>query len=298
MAGITKRYGLVEALSNADFELGSSEVMALLGENGAGKSTLVKVLAGLVTPDAGTIEINGEHVALHGAGQSRANGIAVVQQELSLVPTLSAAENVFLGAGKYRGVWSRRRLVRAARPYLEEVGLETLDASRSAGSLSVAERQLVEVARLLAADARILIFDEPTASLSDTEITRVKRVVRSLVARGRSVVYVTHRLDEVFEIADRVTVLRNGESQPARKTTELTMDSLVERMLGRPLEQMYPPPSAGLGDVKIEFDGVLTSCVLGWEDQAQERSREMRETLDEHLRRSGLDQRLEPFDKE
>jgi ribose transport system ATP-binding protein len=261
MEGISKRYGSVVALAGASFELRPHEVMALLGENGAGKSTLVKILAGLEQPDEGTIELDGEAVSLHGAGASHAHGIAVVTQELSLVPTLSAAENVFIGGGRFAGAWSRRRLVRAARPYLEEVGLDALDAARPAESLSVAERQLVEVARLLAHDARILIFDEPTAALSDVEIERVKAVVRSLVGRGRAVVYVTHRLGEVFEIADRVTVLRNGESQPPLPTAELTMETLVERMLGRPLEQMYPPRSPGFGDALLELDGVVTDGI-------------------------------------
>jgi ABC-type sugar transport system ATPase subunit len=262
MQGIKKSYGAVAALTNADFDLGRREVMALLGENGAGKSTLVKILAGLVVPDEGTIEIDGEEATLHGARESRVHGIAVVQQELSLVPTLSAAENVFLGGATHNGVWSRRRLVRAARPFLEEVGLGSLDSSSLAASLTVAERQLVEVARLLASDARILIFDEPTASLADVEIARVQTVVRSLVDRGRSVIYVTHRLDEVFEIADRVTVLRNGVSQPPRVTSKLTMRSLVEQMLGRPLEQMYPPRSAGFGSVRVQFNGVLTEGIV------------------------------------
>src|SRR3954451_1502110 len=147
MESISKHYGSVVALADADFELRAGEVMALLGENGAGKSTLVKVLAGLVHPDAGTIEIEGAPVTLHGPADSRASGIAVVQQELSLVPTLSAAENVFLGGVRFAGAWSARRLGAEARPYLAAVGLGDLDASRAAGSLSVAERQLVEIAR-------------------------------------------------------------------------------------------------------------------------------------------------------
>src|SRR3954469_20540477 len=262
MESISKHYGSVVALADADFELRAGEVMALLGENGAGKSTLVKILAGLVHPDAGTIELDGSPLTLHGPADSRAAGIAVVQQELSLVPTLSAAENVFLGGVRFRGAWSARPAPPQARPYLAAVGLGDLDASRTAGSLSVAERQLVEIARLLAHDARILILDEPTAALSDVEIERVKQVVRSLVGEGRSVVYVTHRLGEVFQIADRVTVLRNGESQAPVGTEELTMDTLVERMLGRPLEQMYPPRASSLGEELIAFEDVVTDGVV------------------------------------
>lgn len=259
MEGMSKHYGPVVALSNANFELRSHEVMALLGENGAGKSTLVKILAGLEQPDAGKIEIDGDVVRVHDAAQSRHHGIAVVQQELSLVPTLSAAENVFIAGGRFRGAWNPRRLREAARPFLEQVGLADLDAGRLAESLSVAERQLVEVARLLAHDARILILDEPTAALSDVEIERVQRVVRSLAEGGRAVVYVTHRLGEVFQIADRVTVFRNGASQPPVPTSELTMDSLIERMLGRRLGQMFPQRSSGFGDTVVEFDDVMAA---------------------------------------
>jgi len=262
MEAISKHYASVVALQDARFELRRGEVMALLGENGAGKSTLVKILAGLVHPDVGTIEIDGDPVHLHGPASSRAAGIAVVQQELSLVPTLSAAENVFLGGGRFSGAWSARRLTARASPYLATVGLGSLDARRPAASLSIAERQLVEIARLLAHDARILILDEPTAALSDVEIERVKAVVRSLVDQGRSVIYVTHRLGEVFEIADRVTVLRNGESQPPVGTHDLTMDALVERMLGRPLEQMYPPSASALGDEMIAFEDVVTEGIV------------------------------------
>src|SRR3954454_13656674 len=141
MEAVSKHYGSVVALADADFELRAGEVMALLGENGAGKSTLVKILAGLVHPDTGTIEIDGSPVTLHGPADSRAAGIAVVQQELSLVPTLSAAENVFLGGVRFGGAWSPRRLAAQARPSLGAVGLSDLDASRTAGTLSVAERQ-------------------------------------------------------------------------------------------------------------------------------------------------------------
>src|SRR5262245_40588538 len=221
--------------------------MALLGENGAGKSTLVKILAGLVEPDEGTISIAGETLDPGSPGRSLAAGIAVVQQELSLVPTLSVSENVFLGGRSFAGPWTRGRVARRARPYLERVGLQALDPHRLVESLSVAERQLVEIARLLARDARILILDEPTAALSDVEIERVKQVVRSLAAGNHAVVYVTHRLPEVFEIADRVTVLRNGRGEPARRVSELTMDSLIERILGRPMKAMFPPRARELG---------------------------------------------------
>ena len=243
---------------DVDLEVRHGEVMALLGENGAGKSTLVKILAGLVEPDEGTITIAGEALDPGSPGRSLAAGIAVVQQELSLVPTLSVAENVFLGGRSFAGPWTRGRVARRARPYLERVGLQELDPHRLVESLSVAERQLAEIARLLARDARILILDEPTAALSDVEIERVKQVVRSLAGEGNAVIYVTHRLGEVFELANRVTVFRNGKSQPSVAVSRLSMDQLIERILGRPLEEMFPERSGGLGEPVLVIEGVET----------------------------------------
>jgi ribose transport system ATP-binding protein len=257
-AGISRRFGAIQALKDVDLEVARGEVMALLGENGAGKSTLVKILAGLVAPDDGTISIEGEAHDVGSPGRSLSAGIAVVQQELSLVPSLSVAENVFLGGRRFAGPWTRGRLARRARPYLERVGLQDLDPHLLVESLSVAERQLVELARLLARDARILILDEPTAALSDVEIERVKQVVRGLATHGHAVIYVTHRLAEVFEIANRVTVFRNGRSQPSVAVASLSMDQLIERILGRPLEEMFPPRSSGFGEPILSIEGLET----------------------------------------
>jgi ABC-type sugar transport system ATPase subunit len=254
LSQISKSFGAIQALDAVDFELHGGEVMALVGENGAGKSTLVKILAGLIRPDAGDIHLEGRSI---GAGADlRHAGIAVVQQELSLVPTLSAAENVFLGHPAGPLVQLPGSVTSRARPYLEAVGLGDIDPATAASSFVVAEQQLIEVARLLARDARILILDEPTAALSDAEIARVKQVVRSLVAEGRSVIYITHRLGEVFELADRVTVFRNGRSQPPVRVDSLAPDELVERMLGRPLENLFPPRSSRLGAAVVDVQGL------------------------------------------
>jgi ribose transport system ATP-binding protein len=237
---LSKRYGSVQALDSVDFELRAGEVMALLGENGAGKSTLVKVLSGLVVPDSGTIEIDGRSVDLHPASRSQAAGVAVVHQEYSLVPALSIAQNLMLGQEGEPPIWLPWRIRAKARLLLAQVGLSHLDPRRPVESLSVAEMQLVEIARVLARDARVLIFDEPTAALADKEIARVLDVIRTLAAKGRSIIYVTHRLPEVFALADRVTVFRNGRSLPARPTSELTIDGVISLMLGRELDTMYP----------------------------------------------------------
>ena len=252
---LSKAYGSIQALDAIDFELRAGEVMALVGENGAGKSTLVKILAGLVRPDSGTIRFDGEPI---GAGREldRA-GIAVVQQELSLVATMSAAENVFLGHPKNRFLQTPGDLSRRARPHLERVGLSEIDPLITASDLVVAEQQLVEVARLLARDARILILDEPTAALSDAEIARVKQVVRSLAAEGRSVIYITHRLGEVFDLADRATVFRNGHSQEPVETASISPGELVERMLGRSIENLFPPRATEHGEPVAVVRGLV-----------------------------------------
>lgn len=237
---LSKRYGSIRALDEVDFELRPGEIMALLGENGAGKSTLVKVLAGLVPPDSGSIEIEGRPADLFPAARSQAAGVAVVHQEYSLVPAMTVAENLVLGQAGQPALWLPGALRRRARPLLEAVGLGHLDPGDRVERLSVAEMQLVEIARLLARDARILIFDEPTAALADREIERVLAVIRQLAAEGRSVIYVTHRLGEVFRLADRVTVFRNGRSLPARPTAELDVGAVITLMLGRELGTMFP----------------------------------------------------------
>ncbi len=258
MTNISKSYGHVQALQDVSFNLRSGEVMALLGENGAGKSTLVKLLSGLITPDSGSITLNGEPRTLGTPSAARAAGIAVVQQEFSLVPTLTIAENLFLGSGDVRGLWTGKRLANLARPLLDTVGLEDLDPRRFVSSLSVGELQLVEIARLMGRNAEIFILDEPTAALSDVEIVRVMQVVKRLTAMGRSVIYVTHRLGEVFQIADRATIFRNGRSLDPVPVSELTIDTLVERLLGRHLGDMYPPRAASLGAPRLEIKDLST----------------------------------------
>ncbi len=258
MESISKNFGPIQALKSVDFEVNRSEVMALVGENGAGKSTLVKILAGIYHVDSGMIRIGGSEVHIHGPADSQAAGIAVVQQELSLVPTLSVAENVVVG-DQSSGVWmTPRRMQEVAAPYLELVGLKDLDPTTIVERLSIAERQLIEVARMLSRNAQILILDEPTAALNDSEIAGVKKVVRSLAAEGKSIIYVTHRLMEVFDLAHRVTVLRNGEGQPGIRVSSLSSGALVERMIGRSLDTMYPPRGEQFGEEVISVNELKT----------------------------------------
>lgn len=261
--GITKSYGAVNALADVNFELKPGEVMALLGENGAGKSTIVKVISGLIIPDTGQITVDGEPVSLTSVRASQAAGIAVVQQEFSTVGTMSVAENLVLGQSGAPAWWSPKKLNDQAKSILARVGLEDLDPRRSVDTLSVAEMQLLEIARVLAKDAKIIIFDEPTAALSDAEIVRVLAAVKRLAAEGRSVIYVTHRLGEVFEIADRVTIFRNGRSEAPQNVKDLTVDRVVELMIGRELGHLYPERSEKFGAAVLEAKGLKVPGIKG-----------------------------------
>jgi ribose transport system ATP-binding protein len=238
--GLSKRYGHIKAIQDVSFELRPGEVMALLGENGAGKSTFVKVLSGLVRPDEGEIRIDGRTVDLGSTDKSQQCGVAVVQQEISVVDNMTVAENLLLGQLNAPILWTHGALDRYSRPLLARVGLDDLDPATRVEKLRLADKQLVEVARVLARDARIVIFDEPTAALSDTEIERVLALVRTLASQGRSIIYVTHRLNEVFRIADRVTIFRNGRSQAPLDVASLDVGRIVSMMIGRDLETMYP----------------------------------------------------------
>lgn len=248
--GLSKSFGEVVALASADFELRPGEVMALIGENGAGKSTFVKIVCGIHKTDRGTVEIDGRPVALGSPSRAEKAGVAVVQQELSVVPTLSVAENVFLGQPSARFITGGRQFARAAAVHLESVGLD-VDPMVPAGELPLAERQMLEIARVVSRDAGIILLDEPTAALSDDDIARVKDVVRKLTGAGRSVVYITHRLGEVFDLADRVTIFRDGRSQPPVDVTSLDSNKLITRMLGRPLHEMFPERAKSVGGVAM-----------------------------------------------
>jgi ABC-type sugar transport system ATPase subunit len=261
--GISKSYGAIRALSDVQLAIKPGEVLALLGENGAGKSTIVKIISGLIVPDEGTITIDGEEVTLTTVNASQAAGIAVVQQEFSTVGTLTVAENLVLGQRGASWWWGPKKLNAAAKSILARVGLEDLDPNTPVEDLSVAEMQLLEIARVLARDAKIVIFDEPTAALSDAEIERVLRVVKRLAAEGRSIIYVTHRLGEVFEIADTVVIFRNGKSQPQQDVKDLTVDKVVTSMIGRELGDLYPDRSAGMGEPVLTARGLKIAGMRG-----------------------------------
>ncbi len=264
MTNISRNYGAIQALDNVEFELRRGEVMALVGENGAGKSTLVKIIGGIDSNHSGVILRNGESIKLESAAHAEEHGIAIAQQELSLIPTMTVAENIFLADPRDRLWSSLNSKARRAREYLDLVGLTDVDPKIRVDRLSVGEQHLVEVARLIARDAEILILDEPTAALGEAESNRILEMAKTLAEAGRSIIYVSHRMDEIFEIGHRVTVLRDGKSQPAAPISELTVHTLIERMLGRSLENMFPERAHSEvdGDVVMEIENLWPDGIV------------------------------------
>ncbi|HJZ76209.1 MAG TPA: sugar ABC transporter ATP-binding protein [Vicinamibacterales bacterium] len=237
---ISKSFAGVRALRGVSFDLRPGEVHALVGENGAGKSTLIRIVTGAEFPDAGTLTVAGTTVQRFDPAPARALGIAAIYQQPALFPDLTVAENIALpveGGGPLRRVdWTARR--QRARQLFDQIGA-AIDPDRRAATLSMPERQLVEIAKAIDAEARILIMDEPTASLTDREIDHLLDVVRRLRARGTGIVYISHKLDEIFAVADRVTVLRDGESIATRLREAIDRDELVRLMVGRDLTALY-----------------------------------------------------------
>lgn len=244
LTSISRTFGAIRALVDVEFEIRAGEVMGLVGENGAGKSTLVKIISGFDDGYVGEFELDGQFVRLASPARAERAGIAIAQQELSLIPTMSVAENIFLAGESVPVFATQRALAKKAERYLGEVGLDEVDPGIAVNRLSVGEQQLVEVARLLAREPRVLILDEPTAALGERDSARILDMAKKLAENGKSIVYVSHRLDEIFNICDRVTVLRDGRSHAPRDASELEVKSLVELMLGRELENMFPPKRA------------------------------------------------------
>ncbi|GAA1628189.1 sugar ABC transporter ATP-binding protein [Kribbella alba] len=255
MSGIGKRYGGVQACRQIDFSLGAGEVHALLGENGAGKSTLMKILSGDITDYDGQIEINGSPVRFAGPTEAQGAGIAMIHQELDLVPGLSVADNIFLGRElrSRRRTVDRRRMEREARALLERSGVK-LDPRRPVGELRVGEQQLVTIAKAISLDARVLIMDEPTSALTTSEVERLFVVIRELRRGGVGIVYISHRMEEIAQVADRATVLRNGEIVTSFDPRALSTAEVVEAMVGRPVQTMFTTPDAATGDELLRVE--------------------------------------------
>jgi ribose transport system ATP-binding protein len=240
MTGISKAYGGTLACDHVDFTVRRGEVHALLGENGAGKSTLVRILSGDVTGYRGTIEIDGEPAVFGNPLDARRRGIAMIPQELDLVPGLSVAANIFLGRElrTKAGTVARQKMHRETRELLARTGI-ALDPKRAVGELRTGEQQLVAIAKALALDARVLVMDEPTSALTGAEVERMVKVITELRDAGAGIVYISHRLEEIGRIADRATVLRNGRVAAGFAARDLTVEQVTEAMIGRPVQALF-----------------------------------------------------------
>lgn len=256
MREIDKSFPGVQALNGVDLDLYSGEVLALLGENGAGKSTLIKILGGAHAPTAGNVLVGGREVNLSTPHASQAAGIGIIYQEFNLVPHLSARENIFLGQESGRGGFiDTGEERRKASDLFRRLGTP-IDPEYRCSDMTVAQQQVVEIAKALSQDARILVMDEPSATLTPQEVERLLKIVRELRTQGLGIIYISHRLEEVYEISDRIMVLRDGGHVATRPTGELGREALIELMVGRKLENEFPSHEPRIGDERLEVRGL------------------------------------------
>lgn len=263
MRGITKSFPGVKVLSQVDLTLHKGEVLALIGENGAGKSTLMKILSGAYQADEGTIVLKGQEYRHYRPDEAIENGISVIYQELNDLRSMSIAENIFVGhlPEKIKGIVDYKALRKKSMEAQKAVGLEALDPFSNAGVLSVAQRQLIEIARSFMRGADIIVMDEPTAPLTDTEIEQLYGIIREFTAGGGAVILITHKLNEVFEIADRVTVLRDGKNVMEKQTNELTQQELINAMVGREVKRIYEMAPRSMTKTMLEVRGLSNDTV-------------------------------------
>lgn len=257
LSGIKKNFGGVKALRDGNLEVREGEVHLLMGENGAGKSTLMKIVAGMHTRDGGDMLFRDRPVSFNKPSEASAEGIAMVHQESLLAPHLSVAENIYLGrADVSRGGWvDRGKMLRQARSLIEYHGFK-LDPSAPVGRLTPAGKQLVEICRAIASGSSLLIFDEPTSSLSEAETSEVFRIVRQLRERDMGIIYITHRLDELRSVGDRVTILRDGATVHTANLSDLSREQLIQHMVGRPLDTIFQRQPQTAGDVLLRVQNV------------------------------------------
>ncbi|MGH6959691.1 MAG: sugar ABC transporter ATP-binding protein, partial [Dongiaceae bacterium] len=241
LTDISKSFPGVQALKAVRFDMRAGEVHALLGENGAGKSTLIKIISGVHRPDRGSIRIDGREVAFASPLEAQRAGIATIYQELLLFPELTVAENIFMGhAPRTRlGALDWPKMRAQARELLASLDIHDLDVDQGVGTLSVGNRQRVEIAKALSQNARILIMDEPTAALTERDVERLFAIVRLLRARGVGIVYISHRLEEIFLLADRVTIFRDGEYVATTPVSATDRDDLIQMMVGRRIDALF-----------------------------------------------------------
>jgi len=254
---VSKSFGAVAAVQGVSFPLHAGEAHALVGENGAGKSTIVKMLAGVHEPDTGTLLVSGEPVVFHSPAEAKAAGIAVIYQEPTLFPDLSVAENIAMGnqpLTRLRQI-DRKAMNANAATLFARLGVH-IDPVRPARGLSIADQQLVEIAKALSSEARVLIMDEPTAALSGVEVERLFAVVRALRDEGAAIMFISHRFEEITALCERVTILRDGRHVATELVADLSVDDMIRRMVGRDLSALFPKQEAELGEVMLEVDGL------------------------------------------
>ena len=258
MIDIKKSFSGIYALSGINFSLEMGEVHALLGENGAGKSTLIKVLGGIYKPDSGTIKINGQEVEINGVSDAQEKGIGIIHQEIVLVPYLTVAQNLFLGREiktKF-GTVDMRETNRRAGEMLANLGVN-IHPDTLVESLTIAQQQMVEIVKAVSFDGRIIVMDEPTAAITDREVELLFEHIRSLTAKGVAIIYISHRMDEIFSICDRVSVYRDGQYIGSGDTKDLDEAQLIKMMVGREITDVFPKLEAEIGDVVFEAKNIV-----------------------------------------
>lgn len=259
--GICKSFPGVNALNMVDITIHKGEVVALLGENGAGKSTLIKVLSGIYKQDEGTVAMEGKEVHFDLPSDATRAGIGVIHQELNYVPTVSVAENIFMGnIPKKYGFVDYKTMYKEAGEVLELVGL-TIDPKENIGNCSVAQKQLIEIAKVMSHNAKVIILDEPTSSLNDIEVGYLFQLIHKAASQGVSIFYISHKLDELFEVADRVVVMRDGCVTGQIIMKEATKELLISKMVGRKLSDMYPKVGGRIGDVALKVENLSTDSL-------------------------------------
>ena len=256
MKNISKRFPGVYALKNVNFELKRGEVHALLGENGAGKSTLIKVLGGIYHAEEGEIEIEGKNVSITSVQDAEENGIAIIHQELVLVPYMSVAENIYLGREAGSGIFvDRSEMTKSAQKILDDLGMD-IDARSLVKDLPIAKQQMVEITKAVSVNSKILVMDEPTSSISDKEVENLFKIMRDLTQKGVGIVYISHKMSELDEICDRVTVMRDGEYVGTKNVKETAKDELIAMMVGRTLTNYYVRDYGELGEEILKVTGL------------------------------------------
>jgi len=264
VSGISKSFPGVKALQDVEFELNSGEVLALVGENGAGKSSLMKILSGIYSKDAGTIVLDGQEVDIDSPKTAQALGISIIHQEMNLMPHLTVAQNIFIGREPRAGVFVRERLLnKNAGELLARLGID-LDPQALIEGLTVAKQQMVEIAKALSFEARVLIMDEPTSALTATETETLFSLIEGLKASGTGIIYISHRMDELRRITDRVTVLRDGQYIGTLEKADFDIPTVIEMMVGRPLEEGARPTNRPrtADDVVLKVEGLSTRSLL------------------------------------